>query len=165
MFYRPFRKRIRKAVVFIFFVFCVVYLVNSVLRNAGNNFNTFATTFFTWLNTETIVSDLTSCIISMPSKNVIEAFCILKRVANNDFGLTIHEDCMKHANPSRNNLQYCFKIEVTDRMTIPGPKTLCPENHDQTTQQNIFFVETSGESCLTARQVGYVFKHWQRNMV
>ena len=44
---------------------------------------------------------------------------------------------------------------MTDRMTIPGPETLCPANQDQTAaiQQNIFFLETSGEECLTARQV------------
>jgi hypothetical protein len=35
MFYSPFRRRIRKAFVFIFFVYCVIYLVNSVSRNAG----------------------------------------------------------------------------------------------------------------------------------
>ena len=38
MFYRSFRRRIRKAIVFIFFVYCVIYLVNSVLKNAGNFF-------------------------------------------------------------------------------------------------------------------------------
>ena len=51
-----------------------------------------------------------------------------------------------------NLIRFFFVLEK-ERL-IPGPDTLCPEDQDQqeAEQQNIFFLETSGEECLTARQ-------------
>ena len=68
-----------------------------------------------------------------------------------------------------NNVNKSFTLKnlmwlETDQIVVPGPDTfLCPDDQDAEKQnaerQNIFFIETSGEPCLTARQACLLFKY------